>query len=249
MGHLTREADDRVMVSRMRREAEPARQAVTPSLTQRKRTVPPTKTGLVDVTRAGGELRGCHCHPGSARNSGQRLPRRGPGPNAMHAIRSHLREQTARRGVRDPMAAIVAPLDPDVSGAGPLGEITCGAMATGTRAAGRSSRPTPGPVPPAWTRLLLRARPMRHATLNASGRRVSDSRLREHRTDGLTWRGLEPWPRWHGEPTLPSQEQDWTPSTSSRRASPRPYQATAASVRMLTHGKNTLRMQRSVIDP
>ena len=116
MGHLTREADDRVMVSRMRREAEPARQAVTPSLTQRKRTVPPTKTGLVDVTRAGGELRGCHCHPGSARNSGQRLPRRGPGPNAMHAIRSHLREQTARRGVRDPMAARVATRHPIIRG-------------------------------------------------------------------------------------------------------------------------------------
>jgi hypothetical protein len=49
--------------------------------------------------------------------------------------------------------------------------------------------------------------------------------MRENRTYSLKWRGLETWPRWNGEPTLPSQEQDWKPSTYSRRASPRPYLA------------------------
>jgi hypothetical protein len=47
--------------------------------------------------------------------------------------------------------------------------------------------------------------------------------MRENRTYGLKWRGLETWPRWNCEPTLQSKEQDWKPSTYSRRASPRPY--------------------------
>jgi hypothetical protein len=47
--------------------------------------------------------------------------------------------------------------------------------------------------------------------------------MRENRTYGLKWRGLETWPRWNCEPTLPSNERDWKPSTYSRRASPRPY--------------------------
>ena len=123
------------------------------------------------------------------------------------------------------------PLDPDVPGPGAIGETTSGARAAGTREAGHSFRTTSGPVPPTWPRILLRARTRRHATLNAPGRRLSERRLRENRTSGLPWRGLEPWPRWHGEPTLPSKPQDWKPSPSSRRASPRPYQATASSVR------------------
>ena len=115
-GHLTREADDLGMVSRTRREAAHARPAVTPIVTQRTLTGHPTKTGIVDVTRAGGELLGCHCHQGSARTSGQRLPRRWPGPNAMHAIRSHMREPTARRGVRETMAAMEATRNPIIRG-------------------------------------------------------------------------------------------------------------------------------------
>jgi hypothetical protein len=71
---------------------------------------------------------------------------------------------------------------------------------------------------------------MRHATLNAPGRRLSESRMRENRTYGLKWRGLETWPRWNYEPTLQSKAQDWKPSTYSRRASPRPYQATAVTL-------------------
>ena len=49
--------------------------------------------------------------------------------------------------------------------------------------------------------------------------------MRENRTYGLKWRGLETWPRWNCEPTLQSKEQGWKPSTYSRRASPRPYLA------------------------
>jgi hypothetical protein len=47
--------------------------------------------------------------------------------------------------------------------------------------------------------------------------------MRENRPYGGTWRGLETWPRGKGEPTLPSKEPDWKPSTYSRRACPRPY--------------------------
>jgi hypothetical protein len=52
--------------------------------------------------------------------------------------------------------------------------------------------------------------------------------MRENRTYGLKWRGLETWPRWNCEPTLQSKEQDWKPSTYSRRASPRPYRGIGA---------------------
>jgi RNA-directed DNA polymerase len=105
-----------VMVSRTRSEAEHARHAVTQILTKLKLTVHPTKTGIVDVKRAGCELLGCHCHKGSARTSGKLIPRRWPGQKAMKAIRSQIREQTARRGLRDTLAAMVATLNPIMRG-------------------------------------------------------------------------------------------------------------------------------------
>jgi len=123
------------------------------------------------------------------------------------------------------------PRDQEVSGPGALCAATGGTVGTGTPEASGTRRTTPGSAPHQWTRILLSARQMRPATLNASGRRLSDSRMREHRTDGVRWRGLDTWPRWNGEPTPHSNERDWKPSTSSRRASPRPYQATASSVR------------------
>ena len=55
--------------------------------------------------------------------------------------------------------------------------------------------------------------------------------MRENLTYGLTWRGLEPWPRWNCAPTPSSKEREWKPSTDSRRACPRPYQLTAYSLR------------------
>ena len=97
-----------VSVSPTRREAEHALQAVTPILQQLQLTGPPTKTGLVAVQCAGCELLGFHCHTGRARTSGTLIPRMWPGPKAMKAIRSHLREQTERRGVRGTSAAMVA---------------------------------------------------------------------------------------------------------------------------------------------
>ena len=47
--------------------------------------------------------------------------------------------------------------------------------------------------------------------------------MRDIRALRLTWRGLETWPWWNGEPTLQSKERDWKPSTYRRRACPRPY--------------------------
>jgi hypothetical protein len=109
-GPLTRYADDRVLVSHTRSEAAQALPAVTPSWQQRHLTGPPTQPGIVDVKRAGFEWRGCHCHTGRARKAGKRIPRMWPGQTARQAIRSHLREQTERRGMRGPIAAMVATL-------------------------------------------------------------------------------------------------------------------------------------------
>jgi hypothetical protein len=104
------------MVSRTRREAEQALHAVTQILTKLKRTVHPTKTGIVDVKRAGFEFLGFHFHNGRARQSGKLIPRMWPGQKAMKAIRSHIREPTERRGLRATMAAMVAKLNPIIRG-------------------------------------------------------------------------------------------------------------------------------------
>jgi hypothetical protein len=104
------------LVSRTRSAAAHARQAVTQSWTNLKLTGPPTKTGIGDVKRAGCALLGCHCHQGSARTSGQLIPRMWPGQKAMQAIRSHMREQPERRGVRDTLAAMVATRTPIIRG-------------------------------------------------------------------------------------------------------------------------------------
>lgn len=110
LGHLTRYADDMVIVSRTRSEAEQALQAVTPILQQLQLTGHPTKTGIVDVKRAGFEFLGFHFHQGSARKSGKLIPLMWPGQQAMQAIRRHIREQTERRGLRGTIAAMVANL-------------------------------------------------------------------------------------------------------------------------------------------
>ena len=47
--------------------------------------------------------------------------------------------------------------------------------------------------------------------------------VRENRTLRLTWRELETWPWWNGEPTEQSKELGWKPFTYSARASSRPY--------------------------
>ena len=99
-----------VRVSHTRSEAAQALPAVTPSWQQRHLTGPPTQPGIVDVKRAGFEWRGCHCHTGRARKAGKLIPRMWPGQTARQAIRSHLREQTERRGMRGPIAAMVATL-------------------------------------------------------------------------------------------------------------------------------------------
>jgi len=51
--------------------------------------------------------------------------------------------------------------------------------------------------------------------------------VRENRTLRLTWRELETWPWWNGEPTEQSKELGWKPFTYSARASSRPYVETS----------------------
>ena len=169
-------------------------------------------------------------------------PERHPPPHAGTA--GTTRREGHRYGTRgkpQPSHAGVAPLlpcgprDHDVSGPGPRWAATGGTVGTGTPAASGNRRTTPGAAPPQWTRILLSARQRRHASLHASGRRWSDSRRRENRPDGLSGRGLEPGPWWHGEPTPPSQEWGWKPSTYSRRARPRPYQVRSVSLKLPSH--------------
>lgn len=116
LGHLTRYADDMVIVSRTRSEAKQALQAVTQILQKLKLTVHPTKTGIVDVKCAGFEFLGFHFHKGRARKSGKLIPLMWPGQKAMQAIRSHIREQTERRGLRGTIAAMVAKLNLTIRG-------------------------------------------------------------------------------------------------------------------------------------
>jgi RNA-directed DNA polymerase len=116
LGHLTRYADDMLIVCRTRGAAEQALQAVTQVLQKLKLTVHPTKTRIVDVKRVGCELLGFHVHQGRARTSGTLIPLMWPGQKAMKAIRRHMREQTERRGLRGTCAAIVAKLNPIIRG-------------------------------------------------------------------------------------------------------------------------------------
>jgi len=116
LGHLTRYADDMLIVCRTRGAAEHALQAVTQVLQKLKLTVHPTKTRIVDVKSAGCEFLGFHFHKGRARTSGKLSPLMWPGPKAMKAIRRHIREQTERRGLRGTFTAIVAQLNPIIRG-------------------------------------------------------------------------------------------------------------------------------------
>ena len=116
LGHLTRYADDRVIVCRTRGAAEHALQAVTQVLQKLKLTGPPTKTRIVDGKSAGVEVLGFHFHQGRARTSGKLIPLIGPGQKAMKAIRRQIREQTERRGWRGTFTAIVAKLNPIIRG-------------------------------------------------------------------------------------------------------------------------------------
>jgi RNA-directed DNA polymerase len=100
-----------VIVSHTRSEAEQALQAVTQILQKLKLTGHPAKTGIVDVKRAGFEVLGFHFSKGRARKSGKLIPLMWPGQKAMKAIRSHIREQTDRRGLRGTIAAMVAKLN------------------------------------------------------------------------------------------------------------------------------------------
>jgi RNA-directed DNA polymerase len=116
LGHLTRYADDMLIVCRTRGAAEQALQAVTQVLQKLKLTVHPTKTRIVDVKTAGFEFLGFHFHKGRARTSGKLILLIWPGQKAMKAIRRQIRAQTERRGLRGTFTAIVAKLNPIIRG-------------------------------------------------------------------------------------------------------------------------------------
>ena len=105
-----------LIVCRTRRAAEPALYAVPQVLQKLQLTVHPTKTRIVDVKSTGCAFLGCHFHKGRARRSGKLIPLMWPGQKAMKAIRSHIREQTERRGLKETLLAIVATLNPIIRG-------------------------------------------------------------------------------------------------------------------------------------
>jgi RNA-directed DNA polymerase len=116
LGHLTRYADDMLIVCRTRGAAEQALHAVTQVLQRLKLTVHLTKTRIVDMKSAGFEFLGFHLHKGRARRSGKLIPLMWPGQKAMQAVRRHIREQTERRGLKETLTAIVAKLNPIIRG-------------------------------------------------------------------------------------------------------------------------------------
>ena len=79
-------------------------------------TAHPTKTRMVDRQQAGFALLGFHFHKGRARRTGKRIPLMSPGQKAMKAIRSHMREQTKRRGLKYTLKGRVAKLNPLIRG-------------------------------------------------------------------------------------------------------------------------------------
>jgi len=116
LGHLTRYADDMVVVCRTRSDAAQARHAVTQVVQKLRLTAHPTKTRIVDMQQAGFACLGFHFHKGRARRTGTLIPLMWPGQQAMKAIRSHIREQTERRGLKSTLKAIVAKRHPLIRG-------------------------------------------------------------------------------------------------------------------------------------
>jgi Group II intron, maturase-specific domain len=76
----------------------------------------------------------------------------------------------------------------------------------------------------------LTARPAREVAY-PSACSEQESAVRDNRPLRLTWRGLETWPRWNCAPMPQSKERNWNPSTSSRRACPRPYRREGRAAR------------------
>lgn len=116
LGKLTRYADDFVIVCRTRREAERALTAVEEVLSILKLKLHPTKTKIVEMKAEGFEFLGFHYQKVRALTSGKLVPLMWPAQKAMKQVRRRIREQTDRGGLREPMTAIVAKINPIVRG-------------------------------------------------------------------------------------------------------------------------------------
>jgi RNA-directed DNA polymerase len=112
----TRYADDVVVVCRTRAAAEQALQALAQVIGELKLQLHPMKTRIVDLKREGFEFLGFHLQKGRARRTGPLVPLMWPGQKAMKAVRSQIRAETERRGLRGAMAAMVAKLNPSIRG-------------------------------------------------------------------------------------------------------------------------------------
>jgi len=116
LGKLTRYADDFVIVCRTRLQAERALAGVKEVLAILKLSLHPTKTRIVEMKDEGFEFLGFHFRKVRARRSGKLMPLMWPARKAMTRVRSQIREQTERRGLRYPLSVMVAKLNPVVRG-------------------------------------------------------------------------------------------------------------------------------------
>jgi hypothetical protein len=116
LGPLTRYADAIVVVCRTQRAAEHALRAIPQVLARLKLPLHPTPTRLVARQREGFAFLGFHFHKGRARRTGKLVPLRWPGQKALQAVRRRLRTHTARGGLRDSLAVVVAKLHPSIRG-------------------------------------------------------------------------------------------------------------------------------------
>ena len=83
----------------------------------------------------------------------------------------------------------------------------------------------PGAAPPT----AAASAPSRSSLRTLEGQRAGTRRAgKPHAACAVA--GAETWPRWPGAPLPPSPERHWHPSTYSRRACPRPYQAYVVTV-------------------
>ena len=122
LGRLVRYADDFVVLSRTRPQAEQALARVREILGRLRLELHPAKTRLVElgIGKEGFDFLGCHFRVMRSHFNGKRYLFRWPSQKAMKSIRTQIRERTERRrwaGMKD-IGEVIAVLNPVLRGWG-----------------------------------------------------------------------------------------------------------------------------------
>jgi group II intron reverse transcriptase/maturase len=122
LGTLVRYADDFVVLCRSKTHAEEARQRLGEILNRLRLKLHPDKTRVVEMGlgKEGFEFLGCHLRVVRSHFKGRNYLFRWPSPRAMNAIRSRIRDLTARRrraGMKD-ILEVIRDLTPVLRGWG-----------------------------------------------------------------------------------------------------------------------------------